>query len=223
MPGAQPLMHTEESPMESVPRSPPALEDWISLGKGLPLLSGPASGGRVSQIRLLCHPCLDHLATSSSQSITAEVPIMPLSHCYCPCACTWFSHSDILLLALLSSLTFLKNCPPFFSLVYITSILIKNWMEPAWVHLLGLPLEPGRIKGCCKAMLAVRQRWISWRCRHDPVGSQQPRVAEVTWFRTVQPFKRSPSVMCMLWSHSDISLPCGQVYLVGHLQAAKSM
>lgn len=102
-----------------------------SLGKSLLLLSGPASRGRVSLTRLLSQPWLDHLATSALQSIIAEVLIMPLSHCLCPCFVAG-PDSYILtsfLLALTSSLTFKKNRHFFLSFVCFISILIKNWME----------------------------------------------------------------------------------------------
>lgn len=127
--------------------------------------------------------------------------------------------------ALSSSLTFKKNYPFFLSLVYFISILIKTWMELDWVYLLGLPVGPGRIKGCCKAVLAVKQGRVSQRSRHDIVDNQQSPVAQVTWFWTVQFFKRSPSVMSTHWpprSHFHIALLGGQAYLAGHLQDDKS-
>ena len=100
----------------------------------------------------------------------------------------------------------------------LISILIKNWMEAAWVHLLDLPLGPGRIKGCSKAVLALRQGWISQRCRHDMVGNHQSPVALVTWFWTVQLWEKCTSVMCRHWP-PKIFLFYGQLYLAGHFQA----
>lgn len=44
----------------------------------------------------------------------------------------------------------LKKLPSFFNISILTSILIKNWMKPAWAHPLGLPVGPGSIKGCSK-------------------------------------------------------------------------
>ena len=46
-------------------------------------------------------------------------------------------------------------------------------MKPAWAHPLGLPVGPGSIKGCSKAIQAGRQGWISQQCRYDTVGDQQ--------------------------------------------------
>lgn len=94
----------------------------------------------VSLIRRLSQPCLDHLALSPLQSITAEAPIMPLSHCHCPCLVAVPDSHILTSFHLLFQVPrhFLKNCSLLLSLVYFISILIKNPMEPAWVHLLGL-------------------------------------------------------------------------------------
>lgn len=94
-------------------------------------------------------------------------------------------------------------------------------MKPAWVYPLRLPLGPGRIKGGSKAVPAVRQGWTSWGAAWH--GHQQPR--RVTWLQTAARQGES-FVMCTYWpprSHSDTSLLCGQVYLVGQLQAVTSI
>ena len=64
-------------------------------------------------------------------------------------------------------------------------------MKPAGAHLLGLPVGPGSIKGCSKAVQAGKQGWISQQCRYDTVGDQQSPD-----FWTVQRCERGPSVMC---------------------------
>lgn len=196
----------QESPTSSAPKPSPALGAWVFSGEGPAFavwacLKGHRQSNQTPLSALFGPPDQQLYAEHHSRG-----PVMPVSHCHCPCLVA-LPDSHILtslLLALPSSLTFKINCP-LLSLVCFISILIMNGL------CMGSSTGPttDRIKGCHKAVLAVRQRWTSWRCRHGIGGNQQSPVAQLTWFWTVQLSKRSSSVMCTHWpprSHCNISL-----------------